>query len=128
MELRIAPSDVQVIPTVDPYLMSTPAPAATPTPRPTIIPISTDALGEEDYLYIASVEGIDDDSSLNLRAEPSMAGEILMRLYKHQQLLVMEVCEDEAWVHVRIGDFEGYVMVSFLESIPKPTDTPSPTT
>ncbi|MBR1683846.1 MAG: SpoIID/LytB domain-containing protein [Clostridia bacterium] len=128
MELRIAPSGVQMFPTVDPYLMSTPAPAATPTPRPTIIPLNTDALGEEDYLYIASVEGIDDDSSLNLRAEPSMAGEILMRLYKHQQLLVTEVCEDEAWVHVRAGDLEGYVMVSFLESIPKPTDTSSPTT
>ena len=127
MELRVAPSDTQVLPTVDPYLMSTPAPAATPTPRPTIIPLSTEGLDKEDYLYIASVEGIDDNSSLNLRAEPSMAGEILMRLYKHQQLLVMEVCEDEAWVHVRAGDLEGYVMVSFLERIMQPTDAPSPT-
>lgn len=60
------------------------------------------------------MEGIDDDSSLNLRAEPNTAAEILMRLYKHQQLIVLETCEDPAWVKVKTDVIEGYVMVSFL--------------
>ena len=63
------------------------------------------------------MEGIADDSSLNLRAEPSQSSEILMRLYKHQQLVVLEQCEDPAWVHVKTDVVEGYVMVSFLEKI-----------
>ena len=90
-----------------------PAPSASPTPRPTLMPVSTDRLPEGSYL--ASVEGIDDDSSLNLRAEPSQGAEILMRLYKHQKLIVLEACEDPRWVHVRTDSIEGYVMVSFLE-------------
>ena len=65
--------------------------------------------------YIASVEGIEDDSSLNLRAEPNTASEVIRRLYKHlQQLIVLEVCEDPAWVKVKTDAVEGYVMVSFL--------------
>jgi hypothetical protein len=67
--------------------------------------------------WLASVEGIADDSSLNLRAEPNSAAEILMRLYKHQPLVVLEACEDPLWVHVRTDATEGYVMVSFLEAV-----------
>lgn len=67
--------------------------------------------------YLASVEGIEDNSSLNLRAEPSMAADILMRLYKHQRLVVLETCEDAAWVHVKTDSAEGYVMLEFLEKV-----------
>jgi len=63
------------------------------------------------------VANINDDSSLNLRMEPTTASEIIMRLYKHQQLVVLEACEDPAWVKVKTDVVEGYVMVSFLEKV-----------
>ena len=112
-ELRRAAFGAPVLPTADPVLAEAAGPAATPTPRPTLMPVNAENLPEGAWL--ASVEKIEDDSSLNLRAEPSPAGEILMRLYKHQRLIVLETCEDPAWVHVRTDAVEGYVMVSFLE-------------
>ncbi len=115
MELKKAPAGGPALPTPDPVLAETPGPAATPTPRPTLMPVSAENLPEGAWL--ASVEGIEDDSTLNLRAEPSPAGEILMRLYKHQRLIVLETCEDPVWVHVRTDSAEGYVMVSFLEHV-----------
>ncbi len=115
MKLMRVQSGEPVLPTAPMVLASTPAPPATPTPRPTLMPVTATELPEGAYL--AAVTGIEDDSSLNLRAEPSMAGEVLRRLYKHQQLVVLEVCEDPAWVKVRTDVIEGYVMVSFLEKI-----------
>ncbi len=113
MKLMQGTSGKTRLSTLEPALVMLPAPSASPTPRPTLMPVSTDRLPEGSYL--ASVEGIDDDSSLNLRAEPSQGAEILMRLYKHQKLIVLEACEDPRWVHVRTDSIEGYVMVSFLE-------------
>ena len=115
MKLQKAAAGALPIPTPDPVLAETPGPAATPTPRPTQMPVTEDNLPEGAWL--ASVEHIADDSTLNLRAEPSSAGEILMRLYRHQKLIVLETCEDPVWVHVRTDVIEGYVMVSFLEPV-----------
>jgi len=116
MVLKKAASGAAQLSTPDPLLAETPGPAATPTPRPTLIPVSEASLNDlPEGAWLASVENIEDDSSLNLRADPSPAGEILMRLYKHQRLVVLETCEDPVWVHVRTDVVEGYVMVSFLE-------------
>ena len=115
MKLMRAAAGSPALPTPDPVLAETPGPAATPTPRPTLMPVTESDLPEG--AWVASVEGIQDDSTLNLRAEPSQAGEILMRLYKHQRLIVLETCEDPVWVHVRTDSVEGYVMVSFLEPV-----------
>ena len=52
-----------------------------------------------------------------------------MRLYKNQQLIVLEVCEDPAWVKVRTDVIEGYVMVNFItpvEAGDTPAATPAP--
>lgn len=114
MTLMKAPSGALALPSVQPELAQSPAPPATPTPRPTLMPV-TGVLPAGAYL--ASVEGIEDDSSLNLRAEPNTASEIIMRLYKHQRLAVLEACEDPAWVRVKTDAVEGYVMVSFLEKV-----------
>ncbi len=94
---------------------STPAPAAssTPAPRPTLIPVGTAELPEG--AFAASVENVADDSSLNLRTEPNTACEIITRLYKHQQVIVLETLEDGIWAHVRGGALEGYVMIEFLD-------------
>ena len=120
MTLEVLGSSAPEVPTLEPALAMTPGPSASPTPRPTLMPVATGDIPEGAYL--ASVEGIDDDSSLNLRAEPSQAAEILMRLYKHQKLLVLETAENPAWVKVRTDSAEGYVMVSFLERMDDPQD------
>ena len=67
--------------------------------------------------YLATVANIDDDSSLNLRQEPTTAAPIVMRLYKNQKLVVLETCEDPAWVKVKTDVIEGFVMVSFLAPV-----------
>ena len=115
MVLMRAQAGDPVLPTAPAALAATPAPPATPTPRPTLMPVTTDSLPEG--AWVAFVTNIEDNSSLNLRAEPSQASEILMRLYKNQRLIVLETCEDPAWVHVRTDAAEGYVMVSFLEAV-----------
>lgn len=115
MELMKVQSGDAVLPTAQPQLADSPAPPATPTPRPTLMPVTAQDLPEGAYL--ASVEGIEDNSSLNLREEPNTASTILMRLYKHQQLIVLETCEDPAWVKVKTDVIEGYVMVSFLSPV-----------
>ena len=101
------------LPTAPAVLAETPGPLATPTPRPTLMPV-TGSLPPGAYL--ASVEGIAEDSSLNLRAEPNSAATIVMRLLPHQRLVVLELCEDPVWAHVRTDAAEGYVMVRFLQA------------
>ena len=113
--IKIVSTGKAAVPTPDPALAEMPGPAATPTPRPTLMPVTAENLPEGAWL--ASVEHIEDDSTLNLRAEPAASGEILMRLYRHQRLIVLEECEDPAWVHVRTDAAEGYVMISFLEKV-----------
>ena len=93
------------------YLQSTPGPAATPTPRPTAVALeSTPKPGEQ----LARVTEIDELSSLNLRSEPSLSGEILARLYRNQVLILEEYCKQEGWVKVRTDTLEGYVKLEFL--------------
>lgn len=92
-------------------LAATPGPAPTPTPRPTFMPMT---LTPQEGQWLAAVTEIDDDSSLNLRKSPDLGGEILMRLYKGQQVLVLERCPQEGWVKVRTDVAEGYVVEEYL--------------
>ena len=100
------------LPTPDPVLGETPGPVPTATPRPTLMPV-TETLPEGAWL--ATVENIDDDSTLNLREKPSAGSKVLRRLYKHQQLIVLEEAEVDGWVRVKTDVIEGYVMYSFLQ-------------
>lgn len=125
MTLMRVQSGAAVLPTAPMVLAATPAPPATPTPRPTLMPVTTTDLPEG--AYVAQVMHIDDDSSLNLRQEPTQAAEVLRRLYKYQKLIVLEACEDPAWVKVRTDVMEGYVMLSFLEPVAAVSPTPVPT-
>ena len=95
-----------------PLLAATPAPSASPTPRPTLMPVSKPL---PRGAYLATVEGIAEDSSLNLRGGPTLSSEILMRLFPHQPLAVLEVSPDGEWAHVRTDVAEGWVMGSFLQ-------------
>ena len=102
------------LPTPDPALGETPGPIPTATPRPTLMPV-TEPLPEGAWL--AEVDHIDEDSTLNLRELPSAGSKIVLRLYKHQQLVVLEEAEVTGWYKVRTDVIEGYVMVSFLEKV-----------
>ena len=99
------------LPTPPPLLAQDPGPAPTATPRPTLMPV-TEELPEGARL--AAVENIAEDSSLNLRAKPSAGAEIVMRLYRHQKLIVLEQSDVPGWVRVKTDAMEGFVMESFL--------------
>ncbi len=114
MELKRVTWGTSVLPTPNPRLAETPGPLPTPTPRPTLMPVTGEL---PEGAWLASVEGIGDDSSLNLREEPSAGSKIVMRLYKHQRLIVLEDDQVPGWARVRTDAIEGFVMVSFLERI-----------
>lgn len=99
------------LPTLAAPLTQTAGPVPTPTPRPTLMPV---AQALPTGAWYAEVTGIDDDSTLNLRAAPDASAEVLMRLYKGQKLIVLEECPQEDWVKVRTDAVEGYVMEKFL--------------
>ncbi len=110
---------------VSDHFLVSPGPPATPTPRPTLMPVTeSESMG----LYTVSVVNIGVNSSLNLRSEPTMNGIILRQLYYGQPLVVLEECGD-GWLHVKTDSAEGYVMQSFVERTlpsPPPQAIPSP--
>lgn len=85
-------------------------PPPTPTPRPTLMPVT--AVAGEGQWY-ARVENIGENSWLNLRSEPSLSSDILTLLFKGQRLLVLERMPQEGWLHVKTDVTEGYVMEEF---------------
>ncbi len=99
-------------PKVDFDYDATPGPRPTPTPRPTLMPVSLKP-GSKETLVV--VDGVAEDSSLNLRAAPDTASDIITRLYYGQQLAVIEAAD--GWLHVRTDVLEGYVMEKFVSSI-----------
>ncbi len=101
------------LPTLDIELMATPAPTPSPTPRPTLMPVTTENL--PDGAYLASVTNIDEDSTLNLRAQPNTSADVLRRLYKNQKLVVLSVSKD-GWAHVKTDVMEGYVRNEYLQA------------
>jgi len=103
----------QPLPTADMALMATPAPTASPTPRPTLMPVTKENLPKG--CYIAVVANIAEDSSLNLREEPSLSAEVLRRLYYNQELIVLSSTRD-GWSHVRTDVIEGYVKSEYLQN------------
>ena len=90
--------------------LTTPGPAATPTPRPTVQPLTvTPGPGQ----YKVTVTNIGVNSYLNMRAEPSTQAEVLRQLYYGQQLIVLE--EGDQWLTVRTDDLTGYVMKEYVQ-------------
>ena len=59
-----------------------------------------------------------EDSTLNLRMEPSTAGGILTKLFYGQTLNVWE-SYDDGWVRVTAEGIEGYVKEEYLTYIKK---------
>ena len=65
--------------------------------------------------YIAVVSNISEESSLNLRERPSLSSDVLRRLYKNQELIVLEDTKD-GWSHVKTDVIEGYVRSEYLQT------------
>ncbi len=98
-------------PPIDAAFLATPGPPATPTPRPTVMPLSqTPGPGQ----WQAKVTLIAENSTLNLRGEPSLMGPVIRQLYYGQKLLVLEELP-EGWLKVKTDAIEGFVMASFVE-------------
>ena len=91
---------------------ATPGPRHTATPRPTLMPVTLLPDGKESLVI---VDGVAEDSSLNLRAGPDTASDIITRLYYGQQLAVIDTAD--GWLHVRTDSLEGYVMEKFVSPI-----------
>ena len=104
---------------VNAEFLTTPGPAATPTPRPTAIPLTEDA---KDGEYIVTVTNIAANSYLNLRAKPDTTSDVLMRLYFGQELIVTSRY-DERWLCVRLNGLSGYVMEEYVERPEKAENT-----
>ncbi len=111
MKLVKMTSQATPLPPIDAAFLATPGPPATPTPRPTLMPLTqTPAPGQ----WRAKVTLIAENSSLNLRGEPSLTGPVVRLLYYGQKLLVLEELPD-GWLKVKTDAMEGYVMASFVE-------------
>lgn len=113
MDITPYTAEKAALPTPDMELMATPAPTPSPTPRPTLMPVTKKKLPRG--AYIAVVSNISEESSLNLRKEPSLSSDILRRLYKNQELIVLKDTKD-GWSHVKTDVIEGYVRSEYLQT------------
>lgn len=91
--------------------LTTPGPAPTATPRPTLMPMSIKPSASQ---RVARVSGIAENSSLNLRLKADYLADIVTRLYYGQLLLVINETED-GWLEVRTDDAEGFVRHEFVQ-------------
>ena len=89
--------------------LATPGPAATPTPRPTVMPVLTTPGPQE---YKVKVLNIGVNSYLNLRAAPNTQSAVVRQLYYGQELIVVQELGD--WLQVKTDAVSGYVMAQFV--------------
>lgn len=93
--------------------LATPGPIPTPTPRPTLMPLSTKP---GIAVRTVRVSGISAGSSLNLRARPDLASDIIMRLQYGQEMEVVKELAD-GWLEVRTDVVQGYVRSEFVTEL-----------
>ena len=92
--------------------LTTPGPAATPTPRPTLMPVLQTPGPNE---YKVRVTNIGVNSYLNLRAQPNTQSGVLRQLYYGQELIVTQELGD--WLLVKTDSAAGYVMAQYVEKM-----------
>ncbi len=113
LTLKKTNTDAALPAAVSSEFLTTPGPAATPTPRPTLMPSDGQL---EDGEWRVKVTQISANSSLNLRSAPSTSSDVLRVLYYGQELIAAE-CDTDGWIKVRTDVVEGYVMEKFVEMI-----------
>lgn len=99
---------------LDQAYLTTPGPKPTATPRPTLIPLNTTPGPGQ---WIVEVRGIAQQSSLNLREEPSLSSKVIQPLYYAQRLLVLQETPD-GWLQVSAEGIQGFVMASYTQRVP----------
>lgn len=109
--LRKIDTQVTPAPAIDSDYLATPGPAATPTPRPTLMPAESALQPGE---WRAAVTNIGVNSYLNLRSAPSLEADVVRQLYYGQKLIVTGQPQ-EGWLQVKTDVIEGYVMEQFTE-------------
>ena len=112
MQLQTVAYTSSLAPKLDARFLATPGPAATPTPRPTVMPVRSTPGPEE---YRVKVTNIGENSYLNMRAQPSTQSDVIRLLYYGQELIVTH--EDGDWLTVRTDDLNGYVMKEFVRKV-----------
>ena len=110
MKLETVSYSFSMPPKLDSRFLATPGPAATPTPRPTVMPVLTTPGPRE---YKVRVTNIGVNSYLNLRAQPNTQAEVIRQLYYGQELIVTDESGD--WFTVRTDDLTGFVMKEFVQ-------------
>ena len=98
---------------VNAAFLSTPRPAATPTPRPTAYPIKTTPGPNEYPVYVTNIA---ENSYLNLRESNNTVCSVLEQLYYGQKLIVEKELGD--WLQVRTDTKTGFVMKEFVDTQP----------
>ncbi len=112
MELITLAEQASLLTTVEPILVNTPGPMASPTPKPTYMPV-TEELKEKEQL--GEVTNIEENSYLNLRKEPNTSSEVLMALFKGQRLIVIfDEQTPKGWYHIKTDVIEGFVAQEFI--------------
>ena len=108
------------VPTPSPTPTPSPVPTPTPTPEPTPVPWPSGQ--PDDYRTV---------SQANLRRKPSTDSILLQTVLRHAPLRILSTidAEGESWAYVRLrrGGREGFIMMSLLEPMPDPTPTPEKT-
>lgn len=97
---------------IDQALANTPGPLPTATPRPTPMPVTQPL---EEGWRMGVVDNIEESSYLNLRKEPSTAAEVIMQLFKGQNLIILPTQTEQGWYHVKTDVIEGYVAQEFVQ-------------
>ncbi len=112
MQLETVNYTSSLQPKLDARFLATPGPAATPTPRPTVMPVLSTPGPQE---YKVKVTNIGENSYLNMRAQPSTQSDVIRLLYYGQELIVTH--EDGDWLTVHTDDLNGFVMKEFVQKI-----------
>ena len=114
LTIEAYPAEASPNATPRPELVATARPTPSPTPRPSPLPVTEKNMPKGSFL--ASVEGIAEDSWLNMREGPSLSSEIVRKLFKGQRLIVTETTND-GWAHVSTDVLSGFVRLEYLEQI-----------
>lgn len=94
--------------------LATPGPAPTATPRPTLMPLNMTPAPDQKIIL---VDGIAENSSLNLRLQPDYLSGIVTRLYYGQRLILVEELEN-GWMEVKTDTLTGFLRHEFVSIQP----------
>ena len=112
MELKTVQYTFSMPQKLSSLFLTTPGPAASPTPRPTIMPVLSTPGPQE---YKVTVTNIGENSYLNLRSKPNTQSEVVRLLYYGQELIVTH--EEGDWLTVHTDTLNGFVMKEFVNKV-----------